>query len=409
MDDCSVSISMLNYLREWLRHCRAALWGSPEIRGVAKRTVTPTPIDEDDELRLTDGATVVLSGAKKRWAAGRALYEFESGQYVFVEHVCGKVTSAATVDQEQALRFLTEIHEELPENLQQLSDRQRWRDQKPTVRGVSHWAVPVEHFWRTNESANKVVLPQLIDDILKTGVVLVQSARRPVLLNRKWEQEVKDFAWAIFGQYDIELDHWWGPKNEIAPATVDIFDLQWPDDSEELKATLVELRGLVGPTLTCITWRGLLGDPDQPSTDEIEAAHEALRQRAPQIEKLIVRLRQQLEEFMADDRVEQMRQKPDLKIPSQDAFLAFFLYRIVGRVQEDVALMVAEGTRRTCDQGTISRWVKQVEGWIAQNNPLPALSMEVMRRAFSVDPRKLDMGSRKDGRTPRQRLEGDDL
>jgi hypothetical protein len=371
-----------------------------------------TPIDypyENEELVLADGTVVALARqATKRWLAGRVLYELESGQYVLVDHATGKVSSAAIVDEHRALEALIEVKAELPEKLQRLPEVSKGRDHEPPPRDVSHWGGRGLLNWATYQSAHDVVIPDLIKEVVLAGVVLVQQLRDPPEENSKRRSEISHFIGALFGQYSVDPDRWWGPTNCVPPKTVGILDLQWPYGSEDLKATVTELQALVEPPLSCMKWKGWFGDPNEPTPEEQLAANEGLNQSAPQIEELIVRLRQQLAKLMAGDATEELRLQGIVKVPSDDAFLAYGIYKFAGRKQADVAVMIGRATGGTSNQGTVSRWVNEVEQWLAAKNSLPPMTLETVCRAFATDPAILDLGRRGDGRTPRQRPESDD-
>jgi hypothetical protein len=83
-----------------------------------------------------------------------------------------------------------------------------------------------------------------------------------------------------------------------------------------------------------------------------------------------------------------------LKGPRNQAFAAYRLVKIAGQKQLDVARMLK------VDQGTVSRWVREVTRWIEAGKVLPD-SMRVSDstpKVVTMDPNKLERGRRLRGR-----------
>jgi hypothetical protein len=97
------------------------------------------------------------------------------------------------------------------------------------------------------------------------------------------------------------------------------------------------------------------------------------------------------------------KEKPKrIKQPTRKMWLAWRLSVAEGiRPQGEVARkLIEEGFYAT--QGQVSRWVGKVRDYLAAGDPLPPFH-ELNGKPMSIDPAKLDMGERQDGRTPRQR------
>lgn len=93
---------------------------------------------------------------------------------------------------------------------------------------------------------------------------------------------------------------------------------------------------------------------------------------------------------------------PRLKRPPDKAFKAWFTRDVlaVGTQKEIAETMTANGISAT--QGQVSRWLKDVENYRKAGGLLPTVD-ELNPDINTVAPDVIDMGVRRDGRTPRQR------
>jgi hypothetical protein len=91
-----------------------------------------------------------------------------------------------------------------------------------------------------------------------------------------------------------------------------------------------------------------------------------------------------------------------LKRPPDKAFQAWQIRELVGiSKQGDIAeMMTTQGVSAT--QGQVSKWLAAVEEWRQAGGLMPDVGT-LENEPQSVDPDILDMGARRDGRTPRQR------
>ena len=96
-----------------------------------------------------------------------------------------------------------------------------------------------------------------------------------------------------------------------------------------------------------------------------------------------------------------------IKRPSERAFKAWRLRDLTGiNNQVEIACkLIEQGT--PASQGQVSRWLKEVEGYLKVGNILPGLPATLTEEPPSIDPKIIDMGKRLDGRTPRQRRRRD--
>ena len=97
---------------------------------------------------------------------------------------------------------------------------------------------------------------------------------------------------------------------------------------------------------------------------------------------------------------------PEVKRPSENAFRAWRLRDLMGiSNQTELAEKMTENGV-PANQGQVSRWLKQVEEYMAAGGVLPKLSK--MDKPAAIDPSKIDLGKRQDGLTPHQRKRRDD-
>lgn len=97
---------------------------------------------------------------------------------------------------------------------------------------------------------------------------------------------------------------------------------------------------------------------------------------------------------------------PAIKRPAEKAFQAWRLRDLLG-ISDQTELakrMIENGVPAT--QRQVSKWLSQVEQYLAAGNVLPPLPTPD-KAPQSIDPDVIVMGARQDGRTPRQRAKRD--
>jgi hypothetical protein len=101
-------------------------------------------------------------------------------------------------------------------------------------------------------------------------------------------------------------------------------------------------------------------------------------------------------------KIDAATQAQSVKRPPENAFKVWRLRDLEGiKTQTELAKMMTQnGIPAT--QGQVSRWLKDVESYLAAGNILPTLP-SLISQPRSIDPATLDMGKRQDSRTPRQR------
>jgi hypothetical protein len=93
---------------------------------------------------------------------------------------------------------------------------------------------------------------------------------------------------------------------------------------------------------------------------------------------------------------------PKLPEPPKAAWLAYYVRHTVGitKQTEIAETMTEQGTPAT--QGQVSKWLKAVDAWLEAGGIRQTIE-QLHEQPKSIDPAKLDMGARQDGRTPAQR------
>jgi hypothetical protein len=94
--------------------------------------------------------------------------------------------------------------------------------------------------------------------------------------------------------------------------------------------------------------------------------------------------------------------------PSADAIAAYRLSIVVGGTRTALAGQLSERLGRPITQGQVSKWLKLVKEWVEAGGILPALEPATRKKPIAMDPGKIELGPRKDGRTERQRDRSDD-
>jgi hypothetical protein len=91
-----------------------------------------------------------------------------------------------------------------------------------------------------------------------------------------------------------------------------------------------------------------------------------------------------------------------IKRPPENALKAWRLRELLGITnQTEIAQKLSEeGISAT--QGQVSRWLKLAEEYLEAGNVLP-LNQPMTKKPQSLDPSIIEMGKRRDNRTPRQR------
>jgi hypothetical protein len=94
--------------------------------------------------------------------------------------------------------------------------------------------------------------------------------------------------------------------------------------------------------------------------------------------------------------------RPTTKHPSDTAIAAYRLWFVMGRPQKEIAEVLQQETGQSVSQGQVSRWISRVTTYVNAGNVLPD-APKVMTKSKSIDPSRIDIGKRTDGRTLRQR------
>jgi hypothetical protein len=91
------------------------------------------------------------------------------------------------------------------------------------------------------------------------------------------------------------------------------------------------------------------------------------------------------------------------KEPSKAAFITYRLRVATGKTQKELAKLLTDELKRPVDQGTVSRWLKQVKEWLRLGNVLPDLTETPNVKPMPLDPERIDLGARQDHLVERQK------
>jgi hypothetical protein len=89
---------------------------------------------------------------------------------------------------------------------------------------------------------------------------------------------------------------------------------------------------------------------------------------------------------------------PKVKPPSDNAFRAWRIRKLLGiENQDEIAETMSEQLGRQVNQGSVSRWLPQVEAFLSAGGTIPPPTPRA-KSAKPMDPGEIDMGERQDGR-----------
>jgi hypothetical protein len=375
-----------------------------------------------------------LRDAAQRWVTYRPepyelgtrfeiLYALKDGRFVLVRYGCCERTieedgrnvwrssyppTAGEVQEVYAIHFLMKHQIDIPESLEPLLERM---DVPPPPRAPEYWLAREQQTFRYGVLAHQARPMRLARWIHQLAVTRVQKIRE-YQLNLDPEIPEKDEVlggWGEFMQlfterYKMAADTWWGSPNEIPPASVGLFELKWPSQTEPIRQVLRELFDLVAaPATTVAVSHRLMAD--RPTGEELSRAKEALIEALPRVEELTLRLGRELASYTQRVKAAANDKKGarKLKSPTAEAFRVWFLHATTGKTQVEVAELYQQLDGNPMTQGQVSRMLQQVNTWLEQGNELPSNVAFPMRKPRPVDPSVIDMGAHQEGRTPRQR------
>jgi hypothetical protein len=240
-------------------------------------------------------------------------------------------------------------------------------------------------------------------EILDDAISIVQSirvARGPNILAGPYFSR-------LFTRYVVDPKSWWGPSNEIPPPRAGILEIPLPPGAEPIRDALRGLHDILeGPFAIS---RLTTSHPDCPTQAERKSAGHFLIESLSKLESLTIGLKTALANFDAESEQRPTASKEVLvKMPSADQIRVFYLSKMIGKTQAEVAALYTEGTGIPMTQGQVSRAIADVNEWVAAGNKLPEFQMPPPRSVQSVDPNVLDLGANREGRTKRQRGKSDE-
>jgi hypothetical protein len=90
--------------------------------------------------------------------------------------------------------------------------------------------------------------------------------------------------------------------------------------------------------------------------------------------------------------------------PTDAAIMAYRLKWILGMgKQMEIAEKLTRELGRPVSQGQVSRWLKQTEAFVEAGGVLPQIQPLSRNKPTPIDPERIDLGRRQDGRAKRQR------
>jgi hypothetical protein len=104
-----------------------------------------------------------------------------------------------------------------------------------------------------------------------------------------------------------------------------------------------------------------------------------------------------------------MKEPPEpslINSPPAAAFAAYRLSILTGRKQTEIAEALSKEWHQSIAQGTVSRWIRQVEKFLKKTNILPNANPSArsrIQKPLAMDPAHIDLGPRRDGRSRQRR------
>jgi hypothetical protein len=350
---------------------------------------------ESEAIALEEETRIVpLEQAVRRWVdtncgpglAARALYQLDSEEFVVADTDGQRCLRSSRLRPRDAYLFLRMIHAEIPPDVFQVNDSDQWLNMNGPPRALNHWCGKGRLQPEAIVSAHEVQLPDVLSELMRVGIRVVQHYRDANLERQTDEHEILGpMVGALFERYPVDPSQWWGSKNRIPPAHVGVLELQWPAGTDDLRSVVRNLQNLLKPPISWIMWCGRnVDNPEAPTYLEREIANLAIRLRIPQLEMLLVELRRRLEGLNDGTTLGDLRENQRIRTPSSDAFLAYEIRELTGAKQEDIARLICQFTGGTTEQGTVSRWLGEVDRWISQGNLVPPCDRSLLRNSFKI-------------------------
>ncbi len=306
------------------------------------------------DLRLRDGRLLrPLDEAIKRWITfGRSPYEILGTQadvlYQLPDNRWLKVTvidcrkqgegdstlfigepnpTAEYLEPIVAAHFLLNKGERLTDGLRTIYNE--WIEEQhnpppPTVRPLSYWLnredeiVGTYHFKPIHNDESFVwFFALLMDHIVKLSSFANKSVPEiagPV--SREFEFIVR----ILFARFEIDMDRWnW--EDGHPPESIDLIDLEWPEDLKHVRERFAELRDMVKAPLMCLKVRNYRSSNHLfPNEVEVAAAAEELHGTAkkmpPIISSILTPLKEWCEKHKPQEEPKSQSEKGDESKPS---------------------------------------------------------------------------------------------
>lgn len=354
------------------------------------------------------------------------LYEHADGRFVFLEYSCcqpriereldfdikiwhsDSAPNGGVVDNDRALGFILKHRLAIPASLESaLPQHLKHATLASPPRPITEWSGK-GHLQRTAVTlAHDVAFGLLLDKLLDATIHFVQEIRSWSKGTGQTVDAATTFGAALFVRYPVDHRKWWGDINKVAPATVELVDLPFPESIVAIRDLIRDVQTVTEGPIVVLTCRGALGHVEAPSDLEKEEARQDLARQLPEIEQFVLAIRVAQDALAQPPAPAISPPPPNPKCPSSEEIQIYKLSISQPGTQEHIASLYEKLYGLPTTQGQVSRSIKKCRGWIAANQILPAAPLPDPKRVRSVDPADLDMGAPQEGRTPRQRRKSD--
>ncbi|MCA9095466.1 MAG: hypothetical protein KDA68_18430 [Planctomycetaceae bacterium] len=304
----------------------------------------------------------------------------------------------------EASEILAEHGAAVPDSMRAAADAEREAYQKlkasRQIRDPEHWRGKGFRSFEAAKPAHTVDTLDLTERVLQQAVTAVREIHQEngQSSNHRFPG-FTDLCADMFRPYPVDPKHWWGSQEGFPPATVSLKELNWPEDSTKLQKVVAQLFDLLDPFAAFFDPRvTLFGHPDYPTIEETDLAHQKLLGLLPVLQETIVSIQKRLTELQRERKKKDGNLPCQSKRPSDDAFWLYRLWAATGLSQTALAKRFQKENRKPMTQGQVSRQIDAVNEWLATGNLLP--DTQPLREITSLDPREIEMGARRDGRTP---------
>ena len=401
---------------------------------------------EKSVVRVGNGYFRPLTDAARRWVCQASfrydsdgerfnvLYELRDGRFAYVAYNgCYRTTvksylfwrreiwigivpsQAELVPPNDAVKLLTRWQCVIPEHLDRfLAVEPPTADKPSPARKLEHWSGKGHLTRQARRQAHEVQPLDAVRELIEIAIPCILQVRVWSADAGKreytWMSRGDDFCWQAFGallfrRYPVDPNCWWGDTNDIPPASIGLHEFPWKPGETDLVDALRQLQCLLEPMLVVLYHSFPLTSSDIPSTAESQAAFEGVIAALPDFESKVRRLKSATAALQS--KIEQLDDSAlkgkTLNQPSDKAIAVYRLWFALGQKQEDIAKSFEVRYGHLMDQGTVSKYLKQVRAWVEAGNILPPEEQSTVKPKIHANSPAIDLGANITGRTPRQR------